>query len=195
MEANWFIALPFPATSLPGEELKGLPAGTRAFDPADLHVTVAFLGAVGEHHALRAWERLDTGNALPLSAAVGPRATFGAPRRPTALGLDLEAGTDDGPLTRFIAQWRNALRTAAGLAPEQRPIRPHVTLGRPPRRTDAAWRNALAAWLDEPVVPAPVVLERVALYTRAEPGGQRRFRAVRSFPGRVMDRPGQANTQ
>lgn len=188
MEANWFIALPFPAASLPGKEPERLPAGTRAFDPADLHVTVAFLGAVGEHRALRAWAQLRIGAALPLSAAIGPHAVFGPPHRPSALGLDLDTGTDDSPLARFIAEWRNVLRAAAGLAPEQRPVRPHVTLGRPPRRIDSDWRHALATWIDRPVIDAPVTLERIALYTRAEPGNQRRFRMVRSFPGPATDR-------
>lgn len=195
MEANWFIGLPFPVTSLPGEELKRLPAGTRAFDPADLHVTVAFLGAVGENRALRAWGRLKAGDALPLSAAIGPRATFGAPRRPSALGLDLDNGADDSPLTRFIADWRDVLRAAAGLAAEARPVRPHVTLGRPPRRTDADWKRALATWIGGPVEDAPVTLERIALYTRAEPGDQRRFREVRSFPASGTGRSAEANTR
>lgn len=182
MEANWFIALPFPVASLPDEELKGLPAGTRAFDPADLHVTVAFLGAVGEQRALHTWRQLVIGDALPLSATIGRRAVFGPPRRPSALGLDLDADTDDSRLTRFIAEWRNGLRAAAGLAPEQRPVRPHLTLGRPPRRTDAAWQRALSAWIDQPAVHAPASLERIALYTRAGPGDRRRFREVCAFP-------------
>ncbi len=187
MEANWFIALPFPLASLPREELTRLPAGTRAFDPADLHVTVAFLGAVGEHRALRAWEQLETVDALPVSATIGPRAVFGSPRRPSALGLDLDTERDGSPLTRFIVEWRNGLRAAAGLAPEKRPVRPHVTLGRPPRRTDADWQRALATWIDRPAAHAPVTLERIALYTRAEPGDQRRFREVRSLPAPSRD--------
>lgn len=182
MAANWFIALPFPATGPTGQELERLPTGTRAFDPRDLHVTLAFLGEVGEERALCAWEQFDIGSTLPLSAAVGPRAVFGSPRRPSALGLDLDAGTDDSPLTRFIAEWRDVLRSAAGVAPETRPVRPHLTLGRPPRRTDAAWQQALNAWLAGTAEHAsPVTLEQVALYTRAESGQPRRFRAVRTF--------------
>ncbi len=184
MEANWFIALPFPAASLPREELTRLPAGTRAFAPADLHVTVAFLGAIGERRALDAWARLDTGDALPLPATIGPRAVFGPPRRPSALGLDLDIGAEKSPLTHCIAAWRNEVRAAAGLAAEERPVRPHVTLGRPPRRTDAAWQRALAIWIDQYAAHIPVTLERIALYTRAEPGDWRRFREVRTFPAR-----------
>lgn len=182
MEANWFIALPFPAASLPREEPARLPAGTRLFAPADLHVTVAFLGAVGEQRALHAWECLDPADALPLQATIGPRAVFGSPRRPSALGLDLDAGTDNSALGRCIAAWRNDLRAAAGLVPEERAIRPHVTLGRPPRRTDAAWQRALAEWIDQPAIDAPVTLERLALYARADPGDRGRFRKVRVFP-------------
>ena len=182
MRANWFIALPFPVASLPAGERKGLPEGTRPFDPADLHVTVAFLGAVGARRALRAWERLESVDALPLIATLGPRAAFGAPRRPSALGLDLDAGGRDGALTRFISQWRNTLRAAADLTAEERPVRPHVTLGRPPRRTDDAWRRALKGWIDRPADHCAVRLDRVALYTRADPDGRRRFREVHTFP-------------
>ncbi len=192
MEANWFIALPFPPASLPGEELTRLPAGTRAFDPEDLHVTVAFLGAAGEQRALRAWRRLEINDALPLPTTIGPRAVFGAPRRPSALGLDLDTASGDGALTRFIAAWRDALRATAGLAPEQRQVRPHVTLGRPPRRCDADWEHALAAWIDQPTLHTPVRLERIALYTRAAPGGRRRFREVRAYPSYRPDSPGKS---
>lgn len=194
MEANWFIALPFPPESLPREELHGLPAGTRAFEPADLHVTVAFLGAVGERCALDAWRQLNVGDALPLSATIGPRALFGSPRRPSALGLDLDPDTDDSALKRFIAERRDGLRAAAGLAPEQRPVRPHVTLGRPPRRTDAAWQRALAAWIDRPAAHFPATLERIALYTRAEPGDRRRFREVCSCPALTTDQSATTDT-
>lgn len=182
MQANWFIALPLPPTSLPPGELAQVPAGTRTFAPEDLHVTVAFLGAVGEQRALHAWSRLDTDAELPLQASIGARAVFGSPRRPSALGLDLDTAGSDGALTRFITAWRNTLREAAGLAPEQRPARPHVTLGRPPRRTDTSWKNALAAWLDRPPPDTLIRLERIALYTRAEPGGARRFREIRTLP-------------
>lgn len=183
MQANWFVGLPFPRESLPGDELALLPEGTRAFDPEDLHVTLAFLGAIGERSALRAWERFEPHDAaLPLCTTLQRRAVFGAPHRPSALGLDLDPAGGDAPLTRLIAEWRNLLRSTAGLEPEQRPVRPHVTLGRPPRRTGTDWREALSAWLDRPLPQASVRLERIALYTRAEAGSRRRFREVRVFP-------------
>jgi|AntRauTorcE11898_2_1112593.scaffolds.fasta_scaffold00781_12 2'-5' RNA ligase len=182
MVANWFIALPFPAACLQADEWAQLPTGTRAFDPEDLHVTVAFLGAIGEQRALRAWERFRAGDELPVATTTGARATFGAPRRPSALGLDLDTGSRDGALTRFISEWRNTLRAAADLVREERPVRPHVTLGRPPRRTDDEWRHALTAWIDRSAAHDAVSLDRIALYTRGDPDGRRRFREVYVFP-------------
>jgi 2'-5' RNA ligase len=179
MQANWFIALPFPPTALPVEELERLPAGTRGFHPDDLHVTVAFLGAVGERRALRAWRRLGPGNTLSLHATLGARAVFGPPRRPSALGLEVDGANGEAQLRHFIAAWRDILREAADLDADPRTVRPHVTLGRPPRRPDADWNHELTAWLDCPAIHAPVCLDRIALYTRANPDAGRRFREVR----------------
>lgn len=179
MESNWFIALPFPPAALPEREFERLPVDTRAFDPADLHVTVAFLGAVGEQRALRAWARFGNERVPALRTTVTRRAVFGPPRRPSALGLELDGENSEAPLPRFIAEWRDALRDAAGLDADPRPIRAHVTLARPPRRTDAQWERALAEWLHRPAINTAAYLDRIALYTRAEPGDRRRFREVR----------------
>lgn len=178
--ANWFIALPVAARQLPRAAMDELPPGTRAFHPLDLHVTVAFLGAVGEARALRAWTALEQRATAPIDAAIGPRATFGNPRRPSALGLDLDADRPDSGLAGLIAAWRDPLRRAADVAAEERPVRPHVTLGRPPRRPNAAWWRACRRWLATSDAPASVHLDRIALYTRASPDAAQRFRAVRT---------------
>lgn len=179
---NWFIAFPFPSSSLPSGTMASLPSGTRAFEPDDLHITVAFLGPVGENRALAAWERLAATAGSPCRTHLGPRAAFGSPRRPSALGLDLDGAPEDGALTQFLDEWRDRLRADAGLAAENRPVRPHVTLGRPPRRPDTHWPGRLAAWLGGGDDHGdPVVLDRVALYTRADRDARRRFRQVRQL--------------
>ena len=174
--SNWFIALPVPAQALPADALTALPRGTRPMHADDLHVTVAFLGPVGEHRAERAWDRIGTLARPPLQTHVGGRAALGSPRRPSALALDLDGAAGDRELTAFIEQWRDDLCAAAGVTAERRPVRPHVTLGRPPRRPDAAWRDALNAWLVRSFDAGAMRLDTIALYTRAESGDQRRFR-------------------
>lgn len=177
--ANWFIALPVPPGQLPRGATGELPPGTRAFHPDDLHVTVAFLGAVGEARALRAWAAVAAPPDAPLQARISARATFGNPRRPSALGVELDRDRSDSPLVRFIGDYRDALRRAADLDPESRAVRAHVTLGRPPRRPDRRWWRACERWCAAVDAPGPVRLDRIALYTRAEPDDERRFRIVR----------------
>jgi 2'-5' RNA ligase len=168
---NWFVALPLDARQLPTGELDALPPGTRGFHPLDLHVTVAFLGPVGHETALDAWSTADWSSEPALRAFTGPRATFGSPRRPSAYGLELEDAA--GNLQAFIARWRDHLLAAADRPADTRAVRPHVTLGRPPRRRGDTIR--LRAWLAASPGPAPVTLDRIALYTRADPGDDRRF--------------------
>lgn len=169
--ANWFIALPFPAGALPVGELDALPPGTRRFHPDDLHVTVAFLGAVDRATALAAWAAADWSPEPALQASSGRRATFGPRNRPSAFGLEFEDPRCE--LRAFIGRWRDRLRAAADLPPEQRVVRPHVTLGRPPRRGGDT--IGVREWLASGHGIAVVTLDRVALYTRADPLGDRRF--------------------
>lgn len=168
---NWFIALPFPPEALPKGELDALPPGTRRFHPDDLHVTVAFLGAVDEATALATWTAADWSSEPALRALGGCRATFGPRHRPSAFGLEFE--DPRGELRAFIGRWRDRLLAAADLPPERREVRPHVTMGRPPRHGGDTIR--IREWLASGPGAVAVTLDRVALYTRADPGSERRF--------------------
>jgi len=179
---NWFIALPIDARELPASELDALPPGTRRFHPADLHVTVAFLGAVGRDVALRAWETTEWSRQPAMQAHVGARAALGPRRRPSAYGLELDDA--EGHLRAFVEHWRDRLLAVAGRPGEQRPVRPHVTLGRPRRGRGDTIR--VRAWLAASPPPTAVTLDRVALYTRADPPAEHRFavhRESRLAPG------------
>lgn len=174
---NWFIALPVAAAALPAGSLASLPPGVARLHPDDLHVTVAFLGAVGQERARRAWGELPSAG-TPLVTHTGARAALGRPARPSALGLDLDADAADGALAAFLGRWRDHLRAAAGVAAETRPLRPHLTLGRPPRRAGARLRQRIDDWLAGRDEAARIELDRIALYTRADRDGGRRFRQV-----------------
>ncbi len=174
--ANWFIALPVDAGELPPDLLEGLPAGLRRFHPADLHITLAFLGSVTPEAASAAWRAagIDAG---PFTAALGTPAALGKPRRPSAFGLDLGDGGE--AVAQVIGQWRDPLRQAAGLAAETRAPRPHLTLGRPPRRGGDAIRARARHWVETYSPPAtPITLDRIALYTWAADRRERQFRIV-----------------
>lgn len=174
--ANWFIALPVDADELPPDLLERLPAGLRRFHPSDLHITIAFLGGVTPEAAWTAWRAacIDAG---PFTVALGPPAALGKPRRPSAFGLDLGEGGD--AVAHVIGQWRDPLRRAAGLSDETREPRPHLTLGRPPRRGGDAIRARALEWVASYRPPAtPITLDRIALYTWADDRRERQFQIV-----------------
>lgn len=177
---NWFIGLPVDAGELPAGLMASIPPGLRRFHPDDLHLTVAFLGAVGPEAARAAWALVGDIDAGPLRAQTGRLAAFGRPGRPSAYGLELGAGRDS--LAAFIGAWRDPLRAAAGVGAEERAVRPHVTVARPPRRGGQAIRARAAAWLDTQPAPATITLARIALYTRAPPGEERQFRRIEEAP-------------
>ncbi len=174
---NWFIAWPIDAMALAPSLREGLPAGLRRVAEADLHITLAFLGAVGAEHADRAWRRALT---LPCPVfRVEPLrlAALGNPRRPSAYGMVLD--DDAGRLTAFIGEHRDALRAAAGVEPESRPALPHLTLARPPRSAGPAIRQRASAWLERTDIPAITLqLDRFVLYTRAPDQRASRFLRV-----------------
>lgn len=188
--ANWFIALPIVSDQLSAGMIADLPPQLRRLDPADLHVTVAFLGAVGERRALATWTETAAMQAGPFEVRTGAPAALGRPRRPSAYGLDLVA---EAGFTEWLAYWRDRLRAAAGVEPETRSVRPHVTLARPPRRADAGIHQRARTWTQTTrPTPATLCLDRIALYTAADGPGQRRYQAIRERPLRAANAGGDA---
>lgn len=171
--ANWFIGLPLPQVTGLDQALADCPATLRRFHPRDLHVTVAFFGPVTADSALRAWDGLGDLNG-PLTVTLGPLQPFGSRRRPSAFAFELDQG--GATVAALITAHRDALRQAAGLGPENRDPRPHVTVARPARNATAAVREAARRWARTVTPPAGrLVLDRVALYTWARDRRQRLF--------------------
>lgn len=176
---NWFVGLPVPAghwhAALPPP-----PAGFRSFHPLDLHLTIAFLGAVTEERARAAF----AATSWPLGAlevSLGEVVPMGNPRRYSALSALLVDGREHVEST--MASARGAAFDAAGAPHESRPAKAHVTLARPRRDADARAREAGLAWasgLDLRTVR--VRLDRLALYGWSEDRRERLFRVVAEVP-------------
>lgn len=159
-------------------------AALRPVAPERLHLTLRFFGEVDEdgapwlEAALRA--RLPPlGARLALTAA----GTFGAPARASAAWLGV--GGDLGAL-RGAALAAEAAAREAGLPPERRAWRPHLTIARVRPRAAAGARRAIAravAGLDPPT-PAPLRFGAATLVRShaGGPGGPR-YEAIARFEG------------
>jgi 2'-5' RNA ligase len=162
---NWFIALVVPPQARWHALSRPLPAGVRAFHPADLHLTLAFLGACDAEAAGRGWQALAGLTAPPLQARAGGWRALGSARAASAYALTLAEGHQEA--CRLMRDWGGRARAAAGLAPERRAPLPHVTLARGsggPRA--AACRAGMARWMAAAPLPDRACrLEEVGLYT------------------------------
>lgn len=177
---NWFVGFPF-VTSDP---LPEPPADFTRFHGDDLHVTLAFLGGCGEGAARAAWRA--TLEAVAAGLLVRRRVTLGevVPLGPTHRFSALSARLDEGraEVEAAMTRTRDPICDAAGAARELRPALAHVTLARPARGASPERRNEGLAWaaaLDLRAVRAE--LAQVALYARADPGAEARFRRIETL--------------
>lgn len=166
MVPNWFLAFPVDADWC--LDLPPPPPRFRAFQAADLHLTLTFLGPCGEPAALAAFRAI--ADALDASPCAQVRVTFGevVPMGPvdqyTAVSATLKEGRD--LMTGLLRELRDAPADAAGVRRDQRAPLPHVTLARPQRRANEEDRREGLAWAKSLVLPSHVhVLDRIALYT------------------------------
>jgi RNA 2',3'-cyclic 3'-phosphodiesterase len=163
-QANWFVGLSVRG----GEFLAGLspPAEVRLFGPADLHITLAFLGRVGELRARAAFAQVA---ALVLPAReteLGEVVALGARRRPSAFAALPSRGRRE--IEAAMTAVRDPVCDAAEVARETRPALAHVTFARPTRRATPTQVQAAATWATALDLGRPRVrIESVALFTWA----------------------------
>lgn len=180
---NWFFAFPLDGSFV--TDLPAPPTALRRYHAEDVHLTLAFLGGVGEAGAERALAALDEqlARATPaaLDVSLGEVVPMGPRGKYSALSALLERGREEA--TEYIRSLRDALTEAASGRREQRPAKPHVTVARPRGRATAADREAGLRWagsLDLRAVSAR--LDRIALYTWNELRRERLFRIVTERP-------------
>ncbi|MCB9549451.1 MAG: hypothetical protein H6706_26920 [Myxococcales bacterium] len=171
-EPTWFIGLAVPA----GDWFRRLvdpPPGLRLEHPDDLHLTLAFLGPAGAERARAAWAACEALGG-PVSARGIALRPFGRPGAWSALALALDAAA----AVTLGERIRPTALAAAGRPPEDRALRPHVTVGRvnqPRHHAEVlAWANEIS------LQDVRLQLDRVVLYTAG--GGGRKYREVEWAP-------------
>jgi 2'-5' RNA ligase len=179
LRPNWFFAFPMDGAFL--RELPDPPRWFRRFHEEDVHLTLAFLGGVGESAAERSLaaldERLASTPVPSLQVSLGEVVPMGSRSRYTALSALLGRGRPEA--TACITALRDLLTETANGRRDTRAAKPHVTIARPRGRATDADREAGLVWaaqLDLGAVHA--TLDRIALYTWSELRQARLFRIV-----------------
>ena len=162
-----FVALELPEAFADevGELARALAATCegRFVRPGSHHLTLAFLGEVGEAEARRAMDALDAAcaGAGAVELASAGLGSFGRGRDAT-----LWLGVEKRPELMALASRLREELLARGLGFDEKPFLPHVTLARRARLPRAA--------LEGLVFPRPDTAARVTLYRSIlEPDGAR----------------------
>jgi 2'-5' RNA ligase len=138
--------------------------------PSNMHITVRFLGDLGEDGVRRAGEaarRGSEGRAV-FRAGLGPLGAFPSLRRPRVLWTGLSEGADDA-----IALARDVNRSLerSGFGPSDKPFKPHITLARV--REHAQGLEAFERYVS-PAAPGPAMFDRiVVMKSDLHPAGAR----------------------
>lgn len=154
--------------------LQGLDIPGRRVDPADWHLTLRFIGAIGEveeDRLLNALDQQDLGDRFRVRW--GGLGAFPRPVKATVVWLGLQDGVVES--TGLAARVESAVQ-AMGAVGEDRPFRPHLTLSRvrPPRDV-----SDLMASFDPPGIVMPV--DRVLLMASHLGRGGAKYSIVESF--------------
>lgn len=147
-----FVALDLPAAQRAElaahlAECARRATGHRWVEPESLHLTLRFLGHLDPEALARVRAELAGVRGAPFRLALGQPGGFGPRAAPRVVWIGVEEGVEE--CARLAAAVETACR-AAGLDPEERPFRAHVTLAR--ARSEGARLPALppppalAAW-------------------------------------------------
>jgi len=155
-----FVALDLPEPvrdRLAG--LQGGVPGARWVAPETMHLTLRFVGEVDDPTARDLDAALSRVDAPAFELSIVGVDCFEAQRKPQTLW----AGVEAGPALAHLRDKVDRAAVAAGLGPDDRKFRPHVTLG----RLKQAPRERVARWLAENGLLrlGPVAIDRFALYS------------------------------
>jgi 2'-5' RNA ligase len=95
--------------------------------PLDLHITLKFLGPVSKEDLDKLKESLKKQETMsPFFVTIGTLGTFGNPRKPRVLW----AGVKESKQLSELKKTAEDVCVSLGFKPENRPYRPHITLGK-----------------------------------------------------------------
>jgi 2'-5' RNA ligase len=155
-----FVALALPEPHLAllerhlGECARAAPA-YRWVEPDSLHLTLRFLGNIEPEALERVRRELASVRGAPFPLALDGRGTFGPRAAPRVVWIGVSGGLD---VCAALAARVEAVCQRAGLEPEPRPFRAHVTLAR------ARGEGDRLPPLPDPPALAPWTVEDFALY-------------------------------
>jgi len=112
------------------KQLAAMTPGIRWVEPANLHVTILFLGEVDVRESPRICKAVEEAAAsiAPFEFSVEGLGAFPTPRRPRILFAQIENGAQE--LKELHAAIEPAILELGGYRREERAFSPHVTLGR-----------------------------------------------------------------
>ena len=145
--------------------------------PGNLHLTLRFLGRVEPGPLAELGVRLAAIPAEPVHLALGALGTFGGRRRARVVWLGLREGQE--ALAALATEVEAACR-ASGLAPEVRPFRAHLTLGRSRARGGAHLPEQ--ELLPDPLQPPDWVAGSLVLFESHLDRPAARYEPVMEFP-------------
>lgn len=135
--------------------------------PEEFHITLQFLGDTTNEQLDKiklAWQEQNFGKAFSLDVAGVD--TFGSTKQPRVVW----AGVKPLDQLQALHQQVTASTKSAGFPVENRPYRPHITLG---KKWGSAKVEGQLPLLDKHL-SAPIVVEKVTLY-RIEPGNRPKY--------------------
>lgn len=148
-----FVGIPFPPDlKLRLSLLCSGVEGARWVDPGNLHLTLRFIGEVGEDVAADIDEALSRVRARRFALQLAGAGTFGNGSKPHSLWIGVERNPE---LTALREKIEQAL-IRAGLPPEPRKFAPHVTLARLRNPTAGNLAEYLAGHAQFRADPLPV---------------------------------------
>ena len=157
--------------------------GIQWANPEGMHLTLKFLGNIpsaGVEPLLDCLQPVASGTG-PFPLHLAGLGMFPNRRRPRVLWAGV--GGDLDALSRLQQATEDAI-TAQGYPPEQRPFRPHVTLGRPRRSVSDAQLSRIGAVVSDLIPPLPVgwqVGSVEVMQSELHPSGAR-YTALGSLP-------------
>jgi 2'-5' RNA ligase len=112
--------------------LRAPVGGAKWVQPEDMHITLRFAGDIDGHTADDFADALAEASVAPFKVGIAGTGAFGG-RDPHVLW----AGVDAGPELEALYRANERAARAAGLEPDPRDFRPHVTLARMRRARQA----------------------------------------------------------